>query len=1193
MTSSLEATPESDEVVASARRSGHPAVCGEPPLRDVVEVIASSVAFHRVAGRRETTLVVPERGWAVVSAAASAAGEGLPVVVVTPTTSEAERLASDLAAFVTEGATELLPPWETLPLERVSPSVETMSRRQRVLWRLRHGDPALRVVVVPVRSLVQRLCPGVGALEPIRLARGGHVDPDGLGQALAAFGYRRVDQVEHHGEFARRGSVIDIFPGTDDAPVRIDLWDEEIESLANFSVADQRREAEIDEVVVWPARELLLDDEVRARAARLVEEEPWGAEQWERLAEGVYHDGMEAWLPWIGGDGETPLDLLGSDALVVVCDPRRVRDRVAELVSDEDELVSTLAPTWGARIGEEMPRLHVDVSVLESAGCKVWNLLPTAPDHATVALEMLPPAPPRPDFPSLARDLATLASDGWRVVVTADGPASASALRRSFSREGVDVPSREAGSEDDLSCPGLRLRVVALSSGFRLPERRLAVVTETDLTGRRRPHRPPRTRRRDSRRFFDDLRPGDYVVHDQHGVARFAGMVKRAMGGVERDYLLLEYRGGDRLYVPTEQIESVRPYTGGETPKLDRLGSGEWQKTKAKARAEAAAIAAELVDLYKKRATVQTKPVGPDTPWQREMEDAFPYQETPDQIQAIADVKADLESTRPMDRLVCGDVGFGKTEIAIRAAFKVVQDGGQVAVLVPTTLLAHQHTQTFRERLAPWPVRIEMLSRFLTPAQQRKVLRGVASGEVDIVIGTHRLLSDDVKFANLVLLVVDEEQRFGVEHKERLKKLRADVNVLTLTATPIPRTLEMSLVGVRDLSLLQTPPAGRQPILTYVGEFDERAVSEAIRRELLREGQVFYVHNRVQDIDRTAEFVRELVPEARVAVAHGQMDEGTLEQVVIDFWERKYDVLVCTTIIESGIDMPSVNTLVVDRAELLGLGQLHQLRGRVGRSGQRAYAYIFVPRDRRLPETVYERLRTIGEATELGAGLQIAMRDLELRGAGNLLGFAQSGHLAAVGYDLYCRLVAEAVAELRGEPLPETPEVTIDVPVDAHLPSDYVPSEELRIEAYRRLAAATSHEEVSDVEAEWRDRYGPLPEEAENLIAIGHLRAECVRVGIREVVVPRGDGPRRAILSPVALRESQKVRLARLFPRARHKPDSAELVLPLSPSADVVAQLQEAIEKLWSPGSAGGSAPGEGQSLAARGTTGAEVGEDR
>ncbi|HET9442068.1 MAG TPA: transcription-repair coupling factor, partial [Acidimicrobiales bacterium] len=722
------------------------------------------------------------------------------------------------------------------------------------------------------------------------------------------------------------------------------------------------------------------------------------------------------------------------------------------------------------------------------------------------------------------------------VRVAADGEGSATRVADLLHQAGLDRP----------------VVVQPLERGCILPASKLAVLAETDVTGRRRAHRRARPRR-GSEGFFDDLKPGDYVVHHQHGVARYGGMVKRALGGAERDYLLLEYRGGDKLYVPSDQIDAVRHYTGGETPTLNKLGGSDWQKTRARVRSEVRRIAQELVVLYRRRISSPGHAFPPDTPWQQELEDAFPFQETPDQLKAIAEVKADMEEDRPMDRLVCGDVGFGKTEVAIRAVFKAIQDGKQAAVLVPTTLLASQHLQTFSDRFAGYPVRVEVLSRFLTPGQARKVVEGLADGSVDLVIGTHRLLSGDIRFKDLGLLVVDEEQRFGVTHKEAIKQLRAHVDVLTLSATPIPRTLEMSLTGIRDLTLLNTPPAERQPILTYVGEYDERAVGEAIRRELLREGQVFFVHNRVMDIETVSARLKELVPEARVAVAHGQMDEGSLERIVLDFWEGQYDVLVCTTIIESGIDMPTVNTLVVDRADLMGLGQLHQLRGRVGRAGQRAYAYLFFPPERSLTEEAYERLKTIGEHTELGSGFKIAMRDLEIRGAGNLLGETQSGHIAAVGYDLYVQMVSEAVAELKGEEPREPAEIKLDLPLRANLPADYVAREELRLEAYRRLAVVTTQAEVDDIHREWLDRYGPVPEPAAALLDVGRLRAECARSGVREVAVARDV----ARISPLRLKASETIRLRRLYPKAVYKDDLAKIVLPLPRGAQAADHVRQ------------------------------------
>jgi transcription-repair coupling factor (superfamily II helicase) len=591
------------------------------------------------------------------------------------------------------------------------------------------------------------------------------------------------------------------------------------------------------------------------------------------------------------------------------------------------------------------------------------------------------------------------------------------------------------------------------------------------------------------------------------------------------------------------------------------MGGSDFARAKSKVRSAVREVAQELVLLYQRRVSAKGHSFPPDTPWQDEMESAFPFVETPDQLSAIASIKEDMERDVPMDRLVCGDVGFGKTEVAVRAAFKAIQDGMQVAVLVPTTLLATQHGNTFSERFAGYPIKVEVLSRFLTAKEAKKVIAGLKSGEIDCVIGTHRLLQENVEFKNLGLLVVDEEQRFGVQHKEAMKRMKENVDVLSMSATPIPRTLEMSLVGIRDLSLLQTPPAERQPILTYVGEQSEQVAIEAIRRELLREGQVFWVHNRVQSIEERAAELRDWVPEARVAVAHGQMDETQLEQIVLDFWEGQYDVLVCTTIIESGIDMPTVNTLVVERADLLGLGQMHQLRGRVGRSGQRAYAYLFHPRDKALSEDAYERLRTIGETTELGSGFKIAMRDLEIRGAGNLLGEAQSGHIAAVGYDLYCQMVTEAVSEMKGERTVEVAEIKVDISVDAHLPDDYVPSEDLRLEAYRRLATVRTEQELADIENEWRDRFGPLPTPAQSLIAVGALRVECIRIGITEIVTNGNE----ARISPVQLRASQTMALRRLAPGATFKEQSGLLTVPIKRGTQPTAVITDLLHELFEP----------------------------
>jgi transcription-repair coupling factor (superfamily II helicase) len=1125
-------------------------------LTDLPPLLREEPGFASVLGRSSAVLAVPDPARALVVAGLASLSARRPIVVATPTTGDADRLAADLRTFLGHDAVDVFPAWETLPFERVSPSVETMGRRLRTMWRLRAPDRAPRVLVAPARALVQRLGPHVGEVEPLVIEPGERRDRDDLVRELVGAGYRREEVVEHRGELAVRGSIVDVFPSTADRPVRIDLWGDEVDRLTEFSVSDQRSTDDLARVEIFGCRELLPTDEVRARAEKLIALEPWGREQWERLAQGQIFDGMESWLPWLTDGEQVLFDLVGPDALVLLVEPRRMRDRAGDLLAEEADLARTLAKTWGAVSGDAtddddgFPRLHLPFDrLLSHTTAAAWTVTtaPEGPDVATVASMGLAVAAGDPD--RVVRQLAELQADGYRIVVAAATEASAGRVRELLSAGGV----------------GAEIEVAPLERGCILPAVKLAVLAEHDLTGRRRAHRPARVRKRDALGFFENLKKGDHVVHHQHGVARYGGMVKRAIGGVERDYLLLEYKGDDRLYVPSDQIDLIRHYTGGESPVLHKLGGDGWQKARAKVRSAVTEIAQELVVLYQTRLRTPGHQFPADTPWQHELEDAFPYQETPDQLVAIAEVKADMEVDHPMDRLVCGDVGFGKTEVAIRAAFKAVQDGKQVAVLVPTTLLAQQHHQTFSDRFSGYPVRVEVLSRFLTAAQARAVAEGVRSGEVDLVIGTHRLLSDDIEFKDLGLLVVDEEQRFGVSHKEQIKALKAGVDVLTLSATPIPRTLEMSLTGIRDLTLLNTPPADRMPILTYVGEYDDRAVGEAIRRELLREGQVFYVHNRVADIEATAEHVRELVPEARVAIAHGQMDEGTLEQLVLAFSDGDYDVLVCTTIIESGIDMPTVNTLVVDRADLLGLGQMHQLRGRVGRSGQRAYAYLFVPPDRVLSEEAYERLRTIGEATELGSGFKIAMRDLEIRGAGNLLGTGQSGHIAAVGYDLYCQMVSEAVAELKGEPVREPAEIKLDLPLAAHLPREYVTKEELRLEAYRRLAGVTLDSEVTDIRAEWEDRYGPLPQPAEDLLAVARLRAEAARTGVREITVVKpsgfGGAPSTARLSPLPLKTSQQIRLQRLHPKAVYKEADQLLIVPvlakLHPADALVDLLRE------------------------------------
>ena len=969
------------------------------PLRALTERLNRDPGFVSMLGRTSGSIAVAEGARPFVTAGLAAQGSRAPVLVVTATAHEAERWTDDLTTWLGTDRVVLFAAWETLPFERVSPATETMGRRLAVLAALQsplsQGPDVPEVIVAPIRSLLQRLSPATcaGGMTALEVAKGGRCGLSELVTELVAWGYRREHQVEHRGEFAVRGGIVDVFCPTADAPVRIDLWGDEVDRLTEFSVADQRSVAELAQTRLLPARELRLDSAMRRRAAELAISEPWCREHMERLARGELFDGMESWLPWLTDEEVVLPDLLGSGALVLLNEPRRLADRAADIAAETDDLTRSLAVTWGLRRTDGtdlrdddghrngggtdqsdsplggIPQLHVPFDrLLSRCGGAVWSVDSTAAPTAAgdpgpgISTELWTPAAGDPtrlvaqlrrlvtgaEPPIAGAERSIAGAERPIAIVAAEGEGSAVRLADALRAE--EVPLRLHLDRTAFTPqPGGQVVVAPLEQGFIAPAAGVAVLPEAEFTGRRRVHRAAR-RRTALTPTFEDLSIGDFVVHHHHGIARYAGLVRRAFGDDERDYLELEFRGTDRLYLPTEQIDFIRSYIGGETPRLSRMGGSDFQRQKAKVRAAVSEIAQELVVLYQRRITTAGNAFDPDAGGMADLADSFAYTPTPDQRRTIDEVLADMAEPVPMDRLVCGDVGFGKTEVAVRAAFCAVAAGKQAAILVPTTLLAQQHHQTFAERYADHAVRVEVLSRFLTPAEQRSVIAGLADGTTDVVIGTHRLLSGDVKFKNLGLLVVDEEQRFGVSHKESIKHLRAEVDVLTLTATPIPRTLEMALTGIRDLSLLQTPPAERQPILTHVGPYDERAVSEAIRRELLREGQVFFVHNRVADIDRVAAELAALVPEARIAVAHGQMDEGTLEQVVIDFWEGNYDVLVCTTIIESGIDMPSVNTLVVDRADLLGLGQLHQIRGRVGRSGQRAYAYLFHPEGRSLTE---------------------------------------------------------------------------------------------------------------------------------------------------------------------------------------------------------------------------------------------------
>ncbi|MEU8481803.1 transcription-repair coupling factor [Streptomyces sp. NPDC048641] len=1108
--------------------------------------------------------------------AALARRTGRTVLAVTATGREAEDLAAALRSLLPEDGVAEYPSWETLPHERLSPRSDTVGRRLAVLRRLAHpraDDPEtgpVSVVVAPVRSVLQPQVKGLGDLEPVALRTGQSADLNEIVEALAAAAYARVELVERRGEFAVRGGILDVFPPTEEHPLRVEFWGDDVEEIRYFKVADQRS-LEVAEHGLWapPCRELLLTDQVRERAAALAEEHPELGELLGKIAEGIAVEGMESLAPVLVDDMELLLDVLPEGSMAVVCDPERVRTRAADLVATSQEF---LQASWAATAGGGEAPIDVDAASLRSIAdvrdrareldMMWWSVSPFAADEAlgsdTLKLGMHAPESYRGDTARALADTKGWLADGWRAVYVTEAHGPAARTVEVLGGEGV--PARLDQDLTELTPSVVQVACGSIDYGFVDPALKLAVLTETDLTGQKAAGKDGQRMPARRRKSIDPLtlESGDYIVHEQHGVGRYIEMVQRTVQGATREYLVVEYapakRGqpGDRLYIPTDQLEQITKYVGGEAPTLHRLGGADWTKTKARAKKAVKEIAGDLIKLYSARMAAPGHAFGADTPWQRELEDAFPYVETPDQLTTIAEVKEDMEKTVPMDRLICGDVGYGKTEIAVRAAFKAVQDGKQVAVLVPTTLLVQQHFGTFSERYSQFPVNVRALSRFQTETESKATLEGLREGSVDIVIGTHRLFSSETKFKDLGLVIVDEEQRFGVEHKEQLKKLRANVDVLTMSATPIPRTLEMAVTGIREMSTITTPPEERHPVLTFVGPYEEKQIGAAVRRELLREGQVFYIHNRVESIDRAAARLRDIIPEARIATAHGQMSEQALEQVVVDFWEKKFDVLVSTTIVESGIDISNANTLIVERGDNFGLSQLHQLRGRVGRGRERGYAYFLYPPEKPLTETAHERLATIAQHTEMGAGMYVAMKDLEIRGAGNLLGGEQSGHIAGVGFDLYIRMVGEAVADYRaaveGGVEEEPPlDVKIELPVDAHVPHDYAPGERLRLQAYRAIASVNTEADVKAVREELTDRYGKLPEPVENLLLVAGLRMFARACGVGEIVL-QGNNIRFA---PVDLRESQELRLKRLYPGTVIKAAAHQVLVPRPKTAKV------------------------------------------
>ncbi len=1053
------------------------------------------------------------------------------VTLVAPSEDRARRWRAELAGWLGDERVLSLPERETMPYEIGSASASAIHQRLLTLWRA-HTAIEPVAIVASLRALLQH------TIGPDDLRRRGRTLRAGDKLAwnetaawLFDLGYEPVAEVSDPGSFSRRGGIFDVYPASAEMPVRVELFGDEIETLRHFDPVTQRSQDPVETVDILPAREYSLErgPELADRLAKAGWEgardgdelRPY-AEIVDALREGRVAPGIDAFASALGATASL-FDHLSDRATVVFEDSVELglahdaheaqADERREELREQGLPVVAFPPPY-------VPRDRIDTSAAEHGTVRV------RPDTDALRLAWTG----APSYAGrLDQFLTEVAAQGRDLRVIASPQAAR--LSELLADRDVTATPRETVA-DPPEAGALVLAHVPLAEGFAIPELGLRVFTDAEVFGFRKPRHPERRRRRVAvGSFLSDLKPGDHVVHEDHGIARFERFVTKEIVGVVREYLELRFAGTDVIALPTERIDRVTRYVGGTPPALSALGGRDWAATKRKAKKAVEDIARELLRLYAARETIHAYAFAKDTPWQIEMENAFPYTETPDQLQAIEDTKRDLERPRPMDRLVVGDVGYGKTEVALRAAFKAVQDGKQVAVLVPTTVLAQQHYETFVERLATYPVHVAMLSRFKTPTEQREVIWDIEKGEVDIVIGTHRLLQKDVRFRDLGLLVIDEEHRFGVKHKERLKQMRTEVHVLSMTATPIPRTMHMALSGVRDISVIETPPESRQPIETHVVERSDDVLREAILRELDRGGQVYYVHNRVQGIEHETQRLRALVPKARFVVAHGQMDERRLERVMVEFADAEHDVLVCTTIIESGLDIPNVNTIVINRAGQLGLAQLYQLRGRVGRSAAKAYAYLLHAKEERLSDDARKRLQAVFEASELGAGFKIAMHDLEIRGAGNILGAEQHGHVAAVGFELYAQLLEEAVNEQRGAPKAEAlPEVTIDLALSTAIPDEYVPSRQRKLELYRRIAELRSLDDLVALRDELRDRYGAPPEPVRNLLYGLEVKLRAVAAGATEV---RARGPELRVVLAQDITPRQRASVARAFPKAQ------------------------------------------------------------
>jgi len=970
---------------------------------------------------------------------------GCGLLIVAAGTSEAEDVHDDISTFSDSENVLFFPSWQVLVADDVAPSDEIVAERMSTLERLASSPqqaPPVYVVTHP-RSLMQLVVPPELLIaHMLVLRRGDRIDMWDLNRRLSDLGYERTTMVDRPGEISMRGGIFDIYPISKQMPYRLEFFGDEIESIRTFDPSTQRSISRVESIRVLPRSEKELNQALLQR------------------------NQLTAALT----------DYLPHDTLVVMDEPVAITSEARDVDQDFEGVNGTLV--WDEVLGR-LGRFRQLI---------VGQLAQDTVRGTRIFIETRSMASWDGNLELFWEQLKVWSTENYDVVFVCNNDGERRRLHELLAEKGYEVDQ-----------PGSRLRtkIGRLRGGFSVPDQRLAVLSGKELFGRRYWRRPKRQFRTGAPIYsLSDLRTGDYVVHLDHGIGKYLGLTR--LEDKKGDFLCIRYQHGDKLYVPITQIRLVQKYVGVDStaPTLDKLGGTAWARTKEKVGRAIKDMTAELLDLYALRQTMEGFRFSPDTDWQKEFEDAFPYQETPDQESAIRDVKDDMERPLPMDRLICGDVGYGKTEVAMRAAFKAVMDGKQVAVLVPTTILAQQHLNTFHERFADYPVIIEMLSRFRTRAEQKEILRRLKEGSVDIVIGTHRLLSPDVQFDDLGLVVIDEEQRFGVTHKERLKQLRKLVDVITLSATPIPRTLHLSLMGVRDMSVINTAPEDRIPIHTTVAGYDEDIIREAVKRELARDGQVFFVHNRIETIHSMASRLQRIVPRARIAIAHGRMPERELERVMVNFVNGSIDVLVSTTIIESGLDIPNVNTIIINRADCFGLADLYQLRGRVGRYKHRAYAYLLVPAERVLTEDARKRLKTLQDFTDLGSGFKIALRDLEIRGAGNILGVEQHGHIAAVGFELYCKLVEDAARELRGEKVAQPMFPVVDLAIEAFLPDEYIPSPAQKIAMYKRISSAESQNELDEISDELRDRYGPLPTEAERLMSTMSLRIMGADTGV-------------------------------------------------------------------------------------------------